>query len=93
LKNGSIVKPYIGNIYAQEILKNFIQSQSARKAHYLYSETATYIGSRKEDKEVNMEDKRKQVRTELRIQLADWAVTGGKKSNAVSLTRRVGNWN
>jgi len=41
LKNGSIVKPYTGNMYARE----------TRKAYYLYSETATYIRSRKEDKE------------------------------------------
>jgi len=62
-------------MYSCEILKNFIQSQRARKAYYLYSETETYIHSRKGDKENNMEDKRKQVRTELPIQSADWAAT------------------
>jgi len=51
LKNGSIVKPYTGNMYAPEMLQNFIQSERARKAYYLYSETATYIRSRKESKE------------------------------------------
>jgi len=51
LKNGSIVKPYTGNMYAREMIGNFIQSQRARKAYYLYSGTATYIRSRKEDKE------------------------------------------
>jgi len=51
LKNGSIVKPYTGNMYAPEILRNFIQSQRARKAYYLYSAAATYILSRKENKE------------------------------------------
>ena len=50
------------------MLKNFIRSQGARNAYYLYSETATYIGSREEAKENNAEDKRKQMRTELRIQ-------------------------
>jgi len=38
-------------MYMQEMLRNFIQSQRARKAYYLNSETATYIRSRKEDKE------------------------------------------
>jgi len=37
-----------------------------------------------------MEDKIKQARTGLRIQSTDWAATGGKKSNVVSLTHRVG---
>jgi len=50
LKNGSIVKPYTGNMYTQ-ILRNFVQSQRARKAYYLYSEAATYVRSRKENKE------------------------------------------
>jgi len=52
-------------MYAREMLKKSIQSQRARKAYYLYSETATYIRSRKEDKGNNMENKRKQERTEL----------------------------
>ena len=71
LKNCSSVKPYTGNMFAREMLKNFIQSQGARKAYYLYSETATYIRSRKEDKGNNMENKRKQVRTELLIKSTD----------------------
>jgi len=71
-----MVKPYTGNLYAREILKNFIQCQRARKAYYLHSEAAaTYIGSREEAKGNNMEDKRKQVRAELRIQSTDWAAT------------------
>jgi len=69
LKNLSIVKPYTGNMYAREMLKNF--NPMARKAYYLYSETATYIRSRKEDKGNNMEYKRKQVRTELLIKSTD----------------------
>ena len=72
LKNGPIVKPYTGNMYVREMLKNFF---NLRKAYYLYSETATYIRSRKEDKGNNMEDKRKQVRTELRIRSTNWAAT------------------
>jgi len=45
-------------------------------AYYLYSETATpFIRNRKEDKGNNMEDKRKQMRTGLRIQLTDSAAT------------------
>jgi len=51
LKNGSIVKPYTGNMYVREILRNLIQSQRAGKAYYLYSETATYIRNRKGNKE------------------------------------------
>jgi len=38
-------------MYAPEILRNFIQSQRARKAYYLYSTAATYILSRKGNKE------------------------------------------
>jgi len=52
------------------MLKNFIRSQRARKAYYLYSKTATYIGSGEEVKGNNM-DKRKQMRTELSIQSID----------------------
>jgi len=55
----------------REILENIIQYQMARKAYYLYSETATYIGSGEEVKGNNMEGKRKQMRTELRIQSID----------------------
>ena len=47
--------------------KNFVLSQRARKAYYLYSEIATYISSRKEVKGNNIEDKRKQITLELRI--------------------------
>ena len=76
LKNSSIVKPYTGNRNTREILKNFVQSQRARKAaYYLYSETATHIRSRKEGNGNKTEDQGKQMRTELRIQLTDWAVT------------------
>jgi len=53
------------------MLKNFILSQRARNAYYLYSETAAYIGSGEEVKENNMEDKRKQMRTEVSIQWID----------------------
>ena len=74
LKNGSIVKPYAGNMYCTRE-RYFFQSQRARKAYYLHSETATYIGRGKEDKGHNMEEKRKQVRAELRFQSTDWAVT------------------
>jgi len=51
LKNGSTVKPYTGNMYVREMLRNFVHSQRARKAYNLYSETATYICSRKGNKE------------------------------------------
>jgi len=51
LKNGSVVKPYTGNMCVRKILRNFILSQRARKAYYLFSETATYIRSRKDNKE------------------------------------------
>jgi len=90
LKNGPIVKAiYRKNMYARERYSrtSFDLRGPARKAYYLYSETATYISA--------VEKKRKQygrqVRTELRIQSTDW---GGnmreKKSNSVSLTQRVG---
>jgi len=45
LKNGSIVKLYTGNMYAREMPGNFIQSQRARKAYYIYSETAQHISA------------------------------------------------
>ena len=51
LKNGPKVKLYTGIMYVREIRKNFILSQRARKAYYLYSGIATYIGSRKGLKE------------------------------------------
>jgi len=53
----------------RETLENFILSTSkrARETHYLCCETATYIGSGKEINRSNMEDKGKQVRTELHI--------------------------
>jgi len=40
------------------MLKNFILSQRARNAYYLYSGVATYIGSGEEVKENNMEENR-----------------------------------
>jgi len=63
------------------------------KVYYLYSETATYIRSRKENKEPIWKAREKQVRTELHNQLTDWAVTRGKKPNAVSSTWKVEGWN
>jgi len=69
-----MVKPYTGNLYAREITSFNVRGPG--KVNYLYREAAaTYIGSREEVKGNNMEDKRKQVRTELRIQSTDWAVT------------------
>jgi len=59
-----MVMPYTGKMYAREMLKNFTRSQRARKAYYLYSERAACIGSR-EVKGNNIEDKRKQLRTEF----------------------------
>jgi len=59
----------------REMLQNFIQSQRARKAYYLYSETATYIRSRKDNKEPIWKTGEKQVRTKLHNQSTDWAVT------------------
>ena len=58
---------YTGDMGERETLENFILSEKTRKTHYLYGETATYIGSGKETKGSNMESKRKQVRTELHI--------------------------
>jgi len=75
LKNDSIVKPYTGNLCVPEILRSFIQSQRARKAYYLYSETATYVRSRKDNKEPIWKTREKQVRTKLHNQSTDWAVT------------------
>ena len=77
----------------QEMLKNFLQSQRAMKAYYLYSEAATYIRSRKENTEPIWKTKEKQVRTELHNQWIDWAVTRGERSNAVSSTWKVEGWN
>ena len=71
MKNGSIVNLYTGNINMREILENFMQSQRARKAYYLYGETATHIRSRKEDRGNNMEDQGKQMKTESCIQSPD----------------------
>jgi len=54
------------------MLKNFILSRRAGKAHYLCSETATYIGSGEEAiGNNNMEDKRKQMRTKVHIWSTD----------------------
>jgi len=50
-----------------EILENCILSKRARSTYYLCSEIATYIGSGKEIEGNNMEDKRKQMRTDLHI--------------------------
>jgi len=56
------------------MLKNFILSRRAGKAHYLCSETATYIGSGEEAiGNNNMEDKRKQMRTKVHI----WSIDEG----------------
>ena len=74
-------------------VRNFIESQRAMKAYYLYSETATYIRSRKENKEPIWKTRGKQVRTELHNQLTDWAVTRGEKLNAVSSTWKEECWN
>jgi len=41
LKNGPEVKLYTGIMRVCEMLKNFVRSQRARKAYYLYSEIAT----------------------------------------------------
>jgi len=59
-------------------------SQRARKAYYLYSETATYIRSRKDNKEPIWKTGEKQERTKLHNQSTDWVVTWGEKPNAVS---------
>jgi len=79
LKNGLIVKAiYRKNMCARERYSrtSFDLRGPARKAYYLYSETATYIRSRREEEGNNiMGDRRKQVRTELRIQSTDWAAT------------------
>ena len=66
---------YTGDMGELETLGNFILSKSARETHYLCRETATYIGSGREVKENNMEDKRKQVRAELHIWSIDRAIT------------------
>ena len=50
-----------------EILENCILSRMARGTYYSCSETATYIGSGKEIKGNNMEDKRKQMRIDFYI--------------------------
>ena len=62
-----MAKLYTGDMGEREIVKNFIFSQRAGKTHYLYSETATCIGTREEVKGNNMKDQRKQIRTELHI--------------------------
>jgi len=49
------------------MLKNFILSKRARKAYYLCSGIATYNDSRKRVKGNKIEDKRKLMRSELRI--------------------------
>ena len=65
-----------GNGQAErEMLKNFIPSQRAGETHYLCCETITYIGSGKEIKGNNMEDKRRQTRAEMHIWSIDGAMT------------------
>jgi len=93
LKNGSIVKPYTGNMCMREMLKNFLQSHRAVGAYYLCSEAATYIRSGKENTEPIWKIKEEQVRTELYNQWIDWAVTRGERPNAVSSTWEVEGWN
>lgn len=51
----------------KEMLRSFILSKRTGEAHYLYSETATYIGGRKEIKGNNIKGKRKKMRVELHI--------------------------
>ena len=52
------------------MLKDFIISQRARKAHYLYSEIATYISSGEEVKKGNnMEDERRQMKNRIAYQV------------------------
>jgi len=63
-----MAKIYTGDTREQEMLKNFVLSQWARRTNYLYnSETATCIDSREWIKGNNIEDKRKRMRTELHI--------------------------
>ena len=62
-----MAKLYTGDMREREMLKIFILSQRAGKTHYLFSEAATYIGSRIEMKGNNIEDERKQMRAELHI--------------------------
>ena len=73
LKNGSIVKPYTGNQCVREIsyLGTSFNLRGPGKAYYLYSETATYIRSRKENKEPIWKTRERQVRTELHNQSTD----------------------
>ena len=59
-----MAKLYTGDIQERGMLKNHILFQRVREAHYLCSDTTTYMGS---GKETNMEDKRKQMRTKLHI--------------------------
>ena len=70
-KNGLMAKLSNGEVCEREIHENFILSQRAGKTHCLCSESATYIGSGEEAKGKNVEDERKQMRTELHIQSID----------------------
>ena len=67
LKKGAIGKLYTGDMRERETLQNFFLSQRAGEAHCLCSGTIAYIGSGKEIKGNNMEDKGKQMRTKLHI--------------------------
>ena len=67
------------------MFENFSLSKRAGETHYLCSETATYIGSGKDVKGNNMEYKRRQMRTELRIWPIDRAMTR-KNVNRISRT-------
>ena len=75
----------------REILLNFVLSQRAKKGHYLRNETTTYTGRGEEFKGNNMEDKRKQMRTNCIAGRLVERRHEGKSSNRASLTRRVGN--
>jgi len=58
---------YAGDSGESEMLQSFILSKRAGETHYLRSETATYINGRRRIKGNNIQDKRKQMRTELHI--------------------------
>ena len=56
------------------MFKKFTLSKGAGEAHYLCGEMATYIGSVKEIKGNNIENKRKQMRTGLHVWSIDPAM-------------------
>ena len=62
---------YAEDTREQEMLGNSVLSQRVGESNYLYSETATCIGSREQIKGNNIQDKRNRMRTELHIWLID----------------------